>query len=514
MFVPAIGYNHETEEFRMQHFRAISRSLIFSLPMEHPVMLPRSSYGEQLSWHFVRGSVLIFISKAAHFAKFKALRKGATRREIEIARRFPNQDFRNEFELSPILTAVLHEYDDDHPERPMLEVLLEFATRLSEMSGQQDWAGLRAQYRNRSPLFQELISYFESFNYSSDPTSAISSLLEWPDTVQRWTPLQWAAFVDREDEFVQLLASGADPFKITPSKRNLLHQAAESGTYNVLAFLLRNNYHKKGIDINLPDIWGETPLHLAAVKTATAVSMLVEHGAALNARQSELLSPLHYPFIAKDPERLALVDELSRHADSPLDAQDELGRTPLMSLVDSVPCVSLLLSRGADISISDHLGRNILHHACLEDKPRLLTFLLNAYQDPVYKLATQTDNDGDTPLLTSFKQYRPRCTKILLTRSPISTLVDREGCTLVYHAVSTGDVKIVILTLQIPGIDLWARTNSGNTVFDLLRERNYANHPIGEQIRLAAGLDRTIFAQMMQNSEKASMMWEIRASMK
>src|SRR5690348_16165157 len=102
--------------------------------------------------------------KASHFAKFKALRVGATEKEKALARCFEDQDFRYEFELSPILTAVLHEYDERDLERPPLKALLDFAVQLSKITSPDDWTMWRWRYRARSPLYQELISFFES-NY-------------------------------------------------------------------------------------------------------------------------------------------------------------------------------------------------------------------------------------------------------------------------------------------------------------------------------------------------------------
>lgn len=158
-----------------------------------------------------------------------------------------------------------------------------------------------------------------------------------------------------------LLNHGANPHSLTPSRRNLIHQAAESGTTEVLQYLLENNYNKTGMDINLSDLWGETPLHLAASKQPALVGLLLKHGADPTVTQRDGVTPLHYPFIVANEKRLALVDIISIHARCPLNIRENVGRTPAMYLVDNVASVDLLFSCGADPFLCDNFSNNIMH---------------------------------------------------------------------------------------------------------------------------------------------------------
>ena len=191
-----------------------------------------------------------------------------------------------------------------------------------------------------------------------------------------------------------------------PSRRNLIHQATESGTIGVLTIVLSKKLHLQGIDINLPDIWGETPLHIAAARSFSSAQLLLAHGTSPTAPQVEGQTPLHHVSRSPDPEQCLKVVDLLTSGSIPADIniQDLFGLTPAMHMFDSIPCLELLLSRGADfISLRDVHGRNTMHLACAYDRPAVLQLLLQKFPNTVLdELASQLDNAGDTPLRTCF----------------------------------------------------------------------------------------------------------------
>jgi hypothetical protein len=292
----------------------------------------------------------------------------ASEDEKAISKMFPNEeDFRYDFELTPVLTAVLREYDISDPERPELDTLLKFMESAGSTRHGEDWNVWRRKFRNRSPLFQELISVFQqSVTDEQAKISRLKHLLNQPDALQRWTPLHWAAFIGHSFYFIRLLQLGADLFAITPSRRNVAHHAAESRSDEILSYLFQHKYHERGVDINLPDIWGETPLHIAAAKSLTCTALLVQHGASVNARQGEGQTPLHYVRYLQWQERLDVVRMLLNCGSDP-NAQDEGGRSPMFYCIDTLDSVQLLLDHGANISINDVDGQSMLHYACIHD---------------------------------------------------------------------------------------------------------------------------------------------------
>ena len=165
-------------------------------------------------------------------------------------------------------------------------------------------------------------------------------------------------------------------FKTYPVRCNILHQAAESGSSAVLTYLLLQRYHERGVDINLADIWRKTPLHIAAAKAPVSARFLINYGAVLDLVQEEGRAPLHYASRLSESERLASVDTLSHPYGDHINARDEVGRTPMMHMLDSPRCVELLLDRAADVHIRDNDRRNIMHLACIEGLHQILKMLL------------------------------------------------------------------------------------------------------------------------------------------
>jgi ankyrin repeat protein len=56
------------------------------------------------------------------------------------------------------------------------------------------------------------------------------------------TPLQWAAYVGRMDEFFELLLRGAGSLATASSNRSVTHHTVEGDCPEILSYLLENGY--------------------------------------------------------------------------------------------------------------------------------------------------------------------------------------------------------------------------------------------------------------------------------
>lgn len=104
--------------------------------------------------------------------------------------------------------------------------------------------------------------------------------------------------------FMFLLANGANPCKPGKYNRNLLHAAAERNQIGMLQFLVENTCLKQ--DINLPDNYGKTPLHVAATKgmDIAAIRFLLAQPGIRYYPDNEGSTPFH---AASNPEIRALL---------------------------------------------------------------------------------------------------------------------------------------------------------------------------------------------------------------
>jgi ankyrin repeat protein len=407
--------------------------------------------------------------------------------EKALARLFPNeQDFRADLELSPILTAILREYDTADKEKPSLKDLIAFAREVMKSFPDKKWEAWTSEYKNRSPLFTEVIQFLrKSTARGKSLSTAFLELLEQPDALQGWKPLQWAAFVGRVDDFKLVLLNGADAFAITASGRSLIHQAAATGSVEVLEYIFANDFQNRGLDINARDIWGDTPLHIVAELSAAAIEILMKYRADLEARSPQGQVPLHYTRYLKGQKRVEAVRAFLKHGNSQANALDENGRSPMFYFLDSPQSVSLLLDHHADVSVCDSEGKTIIHHICGERRPYLLRMMLK--RCPLEVLAIK-DNAGDTPLFSAFRNHSEECVKLLLNRAPFSSLEDKDGWTLVHHAVKMGDVSVLEYVLTVPGISLYAKNKLGQDAFAIAREMGTMNQRIGEILAKAASV--------------------------
>ncbi|MES3015542.1 MAG: ankyrin repeat domain-containing protein [Pseudomonadota bacterium] len=147
---------------------------------------------------------------------------------------------------------------------------------------------------------------------------------------------------DNAGNVSSLLARGFDPNTRDPKGQTGLNIALLERSAKTTKLLLA----QPGIDVNLLNDAGESPLMMAALKGDTsAAQMLLERGAKVN---QPGWSALHYAATGPDAGLVKLL--LDRGAE--LNAGSPNGTTPLMMAAQygTEDSVSLLLARGADVN--------------------------------------------------------------------------------------------------------------------------------------------------------------------
>ncbi|XP_065577154.1 serine/threonine-protein phosphatase 6 regulatory ankyrin repeat subunit C-like [Artemia franciscana] len=151
------------------------------------------------------------------------------------------------------------------------------------------------------------------------------------------------------------------PFKIIKNRKltgTPLHLAVISGDLEVIKMVL-----DKGADVNARDIYGESPLHLAASSrcSQTVVECLLKFGADVHIRNSEQLSPLH---LAAHCGHTQTVECLLRSG-ADVNARDVKDRSPLhLAARHGHTQTAECLSRcGAEVNARDVKDRSPLHLA-------------------------------------------------------------------------------------------------------------------------------------------------------
>lgn len=184
-----------------------------------------------------------------------------------------------------------------------------------------------------------------------------------PDMLDRrnYTPLFRAAEKGHESAVRVLLAAGADMHIRCGSARGYgsrrissFNMVARRGLTGVLRVMVQG-----GVDVDAaPCAYGVTALHSAAsTGTVEAICMLVEAGASIEARNAGGNTPL---LTAVNFCNLDAADALLNHGAS-VNTRNNNQETPLRRAVScerecAVGMVDLLLRKGADETIVDHLG--------------------------------------------------------------------------------------------------------------------------------------------------------------
>ncbi|KAI4243619.1 MAG: hypothetical protein L6R40_003443, partial [Gallowayella cf. fulva] len=206
------------------------------------------------------------------------------------------------------------------------------------------------------------------------------------------TPLHIACKEDNHKVISLLLRKGANIEAKDTGGRTALHFACERANKEVISLLLRNGARteakdsagrtamfaacdsadteavsiliEKGAQIDAQaTLDGNTPLLMACgwAHGSEVVSLLLTHGARLEARNKQGETPLRRACSASRPKKISTL--LQQGAD--IEAKDNAGNTPLLAACSNThsSAVSLLLSKGANIIARNMAGESTLQLA-------------------------------------------------------------------------------------------------------------------------------------------------------
>ena len=352
-----------------------------------------------------------------------------------------------------------------------------------------NWTKWKLRYKKRSPLFSQIIECFRASAYEqSKPSKIIHNFVDRKDRSLCWTPLHWACATGKRDKIKILMEHGADPFILSNLNTNILHAAAESKVLGGLgdALDIWRRYPDK-LNINQPNQWGESPLHVAAWGSVENVRLLLEAGADRNFRQEDGQVPLHCTgMTARGQVRRQIIDLFCTEGESEhINAQDNDGRPPLFEFLDDASCVGMLVKHGANLDLLDGSGKSVFHHACIQDNEETLETLLNLSESESV-LVTIKDHDGNTALNLSLKHRSTGCALKLLALDAVGDMVGQDGWAAIHHAAKLGDSEVLEAVLEHRNFVKGMKTIDGKTaevvameagnwcgdIKDLLRKHN------------------------------------------
>ncbi|KAL9620132.1 MAG: hypothetical protein Q9160_005338 [Pyrenula sp. 1 TL-2023] len=230
---------------------------------------------------------------------------------------------------------------------------------------------------------------------------------------------------------------------------------------------------ENGIDVNIRDTNGETPLHLLMKMrnyqddTLQISIAMVRHGADINAQDNAGNTPLHIVCNSNNSQITAFVSVLLQYGAN-ANINDGLGETPLHLVCSSLnfrptDIIRVLLQHGADPNANNYCAQTPLHLVCKFDgfeRTAIVVQLLQHGANPNLRdvkgrtplhyttlngaldtlipmllsagaLIDGQDGDGATPLNFTLSSVKPTETirNVLKSLRAVSTLIDRGANT-------------------------------------------------------------------------------------
>ncbi|XP_046582780.1 CARD- and ANK-domain containing inflammasome adapter protein-like [Haliotis rubra] len=208
-----------------------------------------------------------------------------------------------------------------------------------------------------------------------------------------------------------------------------------------------------------------TPVMDAAVYGhSDIVALLVEKRADLLLRDLDGKNVLHYACRGGD---VRTVQFLLSQDGVQVNSEDVGNTTPVMDAAryGHRDIVELLAKKGADLSLRDSDGNNVLHHACQEGHARTVRFLLS--QNGVH---VNGEGGGNrTPVMDAAKQGHRYIVGLLACNYADLSLRDSGGNNVLHLACQGGHAWTVRLILEMRLVDVNARNNVEQTAADVAR---------------------------------------------
>ncbi|XP_046547545.1 serine/threonine-protein phosphatase 6 regulatory ankyrin repeat subunit A-like, partial [Haliotis rubra] len=260
-------------------------------------------------------------------------------------------------------------------------------------------------------------------------------------------PVMLAAEKGHRAVFDLLVREGADVSLLNDNRNNILHEACIGGHVDMVKYVLS----QKVPDINSRGQYGRTPVMMAAEMGHREVfDLLVREGADVSLLNDNRNNILHEACIGGHVDMVKYV--LSQKV-ADINSRGQFGRTPVMKAAKRGhrEVFELLVSEGANVSLVDDDGDNILHVACIEGHVDMLKYVLLL---KVADINSRGQYGRNPVMLAAEKGHRAVFDLLVREGADVSLLNDNRN-NILHEACIGGHVDMVkyVLSQKVPDIN-------------------------------------------------------------
>ena len=237
--------------------------------------------------------------------------------------------------------------------------------------------------------------------------------------------------------------------------RSALHFAAAFGDINLIEMLV-----KQGLDVNIGDDEGWTPLHNAANRgQLESVRTLLRLGGRESMTKVAATSgtPLHQAVVKGHKDIVSLL----LNEGCPISVMDSQGRSVLHHAAQhgQIHMIEMLQEKGLDVKIDDDEGCTPLHYAAAYGQLESVRTLLQL--GGRMSMTKVTDNYG-TPLHQAVERGNKDIVSLLLNEGCPINVVDSGGRSVLHYAARYGQIHIIEM-LGKKGLNINIGDDEGKT---------------------------------------------------
>ena len=294
----------------------------------------------------------------------------------------------------------------------------------------------------------------------------------------------------------EITASDFAMIKLTPGRHTALHEAAERGNYFIVNFLLQH-----GVDADITDELGNTPLHSATAKHSYEVYQIllnfVDNINAINSEQQTILHKVCQSF------NLRAIRLLLHHPDIDVSKQNCYGQTALHLFIqnltasdiseDTLSILEMLCSMCdaagcLDTSDANGLtGFDVLLEKCIEEGMKYFKNSASPFCGHTIQFATRLYSQKQTIVRTLLKEFGIRMSHCLAIIPPghlcdgdVTDYETKEpiipkSSSALHFFVNQCDFYVVKNFIKNKAVDILATYDNGDTVLHVIAALSVQN---------------------------------------